>query len=223
MRQPWVTVEAVDTPDGKLMLQQRGRDSVITIAGRVLMSTAHTRSEVVVAELGCAPIRTRPRPRVLVSGLGLGFTLRAALDVLPRTAEVTVAELNGVVVQWCRGPAASAAGDTLADPRVKVVVGDVTDEIRRIAGDPSAPRLDAIVLDLYLGPPEPPARGEDPLYGSRILRASHAALGKGGVLAVWGETRSPSYESRMRGAGFHTRWVRPKGGGPRHVVHLGTK
>jgi len=222
MRQPWVTVEAVETAEGLLMLQQRGRNSVITIDGRVLMSSLHTRSEAVVAELGCAPIRDRPRPRVLVSGLGLGFTLRAALDVLPTTAEVVVAELNEVVVRWCRGPVASAAGDTLADPRVEVVVGDVTDVIRRVADDDSAARFDAIVLDLYVGPAEPHPGGDDPLYGVGILRASHAALTNGGVLAVWGEMRSPSYERRMRACGFATRWVRPRGG-PRHAVHLGTK
>jgi len=223
MRQPWVTVEAVGTPDGELKLQQRGKDSVISIAGRVLMSTAHTRSEVVVAQLGCEPIRARRSPRVLVSGLGLGFTLRAALDVLPRTAEVTVAELNPVVVKWCRGPVASAAGDTLADPRVRVYEGDVNDEIRRVANDRRAPRWDAVILDLYVGPPEPYPRGGDPLYSSHILGATHAALSSGGVLSVWGEARSPSYEARMRQVGLTTRWVRPRGGGPRHVVHLGTK
>ncbi len=223
MREPWVTAEAVDTPDGVLMLQQRSGNSVITIEGRVLMSSRHTRSEVAVAELGCAAIQDRPRPRVLISGLGLGFTLRAALDVLPPTADVVVAELNEVVVRWCRGPIASVAGDTLADPRVRVVVGDVADEIRRVAHDPAAPRFDAIILDLYFGPAEPHPGGDDPLYGPTILKASHKALSPGGVLAVWGEVRSPSYERRMRAGGFRSEWVKPRGGGPRHAVHLGTK
>jgi len=223
MRQPWIQVETRETIDGPLQLRQRGdHDFVISISGRVLMSSAHTRSEVVVAQVGCAPIAGRPHPKVLVSGLGLGFTLRAALDALPATAEVVVAELNEVVVDWCRGPAASAAGDTLSDPRVRVVVGDVTKEIRR-AANRKASRYDAIILDLYVGPPEPPARGEDPLYGKNIIASTHSALTAGGVLSVWGEAHSQSYDRRLRAAGFATQTVRPKGGGPRHVVHLGLK
>ncbi len=224
MRQPWIIVHTVETPEGPLQLRKRGeRDFVISIAGRVLMSTAHTRSEIAVADLGCAPIRGRAAPAVLVSGLGLGFTLRAALDVLPADAQVIVAEMNPVVVDWCRGPAAAPSGDALADPRVRVCLGDVTDELRRIAQDPSAPRLDAVILDLYVGPPEPPARGEDPLYGRAILKTTRAAMTPGGVLAVWGEVPSHSYEKRMRSAGFRAETIPIRGGGPRHAVHLGTR
>jgi spermidine synthase len=224
MRHRWITLDTVETPEGPLRLQQRGeRSFVIAIAGRVLMSSVHTRSEIAVAELGCQPVRDRPAPRVLVGGLGLGYTLRAALDFLPATAKVTVAELNPVVVDWCRGPVASLSGDALADPRVTVLVGDVTTEIARIAGDSKAPRLDAVILDLYEGPPEPSIRGECPLYGRRILEATHAALSPEGVLATWGEVPSPSYEKRMRSAGFKTQLIPYRGGGPRHAVHLGTK
>ena len=224
MRHRWITLETVETPEGPLRLQQRGeRSFVISIAGRVLMSSVHTKSEIAVAELGCQPIRDRAAPRVLIGGLGLGYTLRAALDALPSTAKVTVAELNPVVVDWCRGPVASLSGDALADPRMTVLVGDVTTEIHRIAEDRSAPRLDAVILDLYEGPPEPPARGECALYGRRILEATHAALSRDGVLATWGEVPSPSYERRMRSAGFRTQLIPYRGGGPRHAVHLGTK
>jgi spermidine synthase len=224
MRQPLVTLETVQTPEGPLRLQQRGeRNFVISIAGRVLMSSRSTGSEEAVAELGCAPIRGRPAPKVLIGGLGLGFTLRAALDQLPAGAEVIVAELNPVVVDWCRGPVAVLTDDALADPRVRVVVGGVAAEIARVATAPEAPRFDAVILDLYMGPNEQPVRGEDPLYGRRILEATHAALARGGVLAVWGEGPSPSYERRMRSARFEVKRVNPKGRGPRHVVTLGTK
>ena len=225
MRQPWITVETVATPEGALQLQRRGeRDFTISIAGRVLMASAHTHSEAAVAEVACVPLRDRAVPRVLMGGLGLGFTLRAALDALPPGAEVLVVELNSAVVDWVRGPAAAAAGGTLVDPRVRVRVGDVAAELHRRAATPTEPRLDAVVLDLYVGPPEPPARGEDPLYGSAILEATRAALAPGGRLAVWGEAASPSYERRMRAAGFLTTVLRAKGGrGPSHAIHLGIR
>jgi spermidine synthase len=224
MGHPWNTVDTVQTEEGPLLLQRRGtREFVISISGRVLMSSTHTRSEVAVAELGCAPIRNRASPRVLIGGLGLGFTLRAALNVLAPTAVVTVAELTPAVVDWCRGPAAILSDDALSDPRVTVRIGDVARELRRVALDSISPRYDAVILDLYMGPPEPAGHEEDPLYGPAILRATRDALSPGGVLAVWGEIASPSYVRRMGKAGFRAQLVKPQGGGPRHAVHLGIR
>jgi len=209
----------VDTDEGPLELLQRGdRDFIIQIDGRMLMSSQITLSELAVAELGCAPIRDRKAPRVLIGGLGLGFTLRAALDALPADAHVDVAELNAVVVDWCRGPAAVCAGDTLADPRVHVIVGDVTDVIRDAAS--RGPRYDAIVVDLYLGPDDPGRGVEDPLYGYAILERVHAALTKGGMYAVWGEVRYRPFEDRLRDSGFQVEFKDVAGGGPRHAVYL---
>ncbi len=221
MPRPFVLLESVDTPEGLLELRRRGdRDFMISIGGRVLMTSNLHESELAVAELGCAPIRARAAPRVLIGGLGLGFTLRAALDVLPKTARVTVAELNEAVVRWCRGPAAALTGGAVSDPRVEVAIGDVADAIRAAA---KGPRLDAIVLDLYVGPDD--ARGGDahPLYGRAILRSAFDALTAGGVYAVWSEEKSASFERRLRVSGFAVELVRPRGGGPRHAVYIAKK
>ena len=219
MPRPWTLVERVQTPEGPLTLLRSGQGFLIKIGDRVLMSSALQRSEVEVARLGCAPIADRPRARVLIGGLGLGYTLRAALDSLRPDAVVEVAELNPVVVDWCRGPVAALAGDTLADPRVEVYAGDVTDRIRQVALDPRAPRLDAIVLDLYLGPAAHRSRGEDPLYGPAALGEALAALSPDGVYAVWGEERDRTFEHRLARVGFRqVRFVDADGGGPRHAV-----
>lgn len=209
----------VDTDVGPLDLLQRGeRDFIIQIDGRMLMSSQITLSELAVAELGCAPIRDRKAPRVLIGGLGLGYTLRAALDTLPANASVEVAELNGVVVDWCRGPAAVCSGDALSDPRVTVTVGDVMDRVRAAAT--RGPRYDAIVVDLYLGPAEPEKGALDPLYGWEALALTHAALTKGGMYAVWGEVRYRPFEQALRDSGFKVEFKDVAGGGPRHAVYL---
>jgi spermidine synthase len=223
MPRPFALIESVNTPEGPLELRQRGeRDFMIMVGKRVLMSSAIHRSELAVAELGCAPIRDRKAPRVLIGGLGLGYTLRAALDTLPRNAQVIVAELNDVVVRWCSGPCAVLTNDALNDPRVSVVVGDVTDSIRRVASEPARPRFDAIVLDLYVGPGDS-AHETRSLYGREILKRTSEALSPGGVYAVWGEDPNPPFEQRLREAGFDAELLRVKGGGPRHAVYLAQK
>jgi spermidine synthase len=224
MPRPFVTIDAVDTAEGKLELRRRAeRDFMITIAGRVLMTSTFTRSEETLARLGCGPIARRARPRVLIGGLGLGYTLRAALDVLPPDAHVVVAELSAPVVAWCRGPAAAASGDALADPRVEVVVGDVTDRIREVAEDPSRARFDAILLDLYVGPGPAPKGGPDPLYGRAIVERTRDALSPGGVYAVWGEAPDRAFEKRLAAVGLAAKHHAVDGGGPRHVVFVGTR
>jgi len=183
MKQPWITVEQVQTAEGPLVLKRRGDDEfLITIAGQVLMPSRATRSEEALATLACEAVANRPGPRVLIGGLGLGFTLRAALDALPADAQVTVAELHQAVVGWCRGPAAPVSGDSLADARVRTEVSDVADVIT--AG---AKRWDAIVLDLYEGPHTPTQGPHHPCYGAEALRRTRRALKPGGVFAVWSE------------------------------------
>jgi spermidine synthase len=217
---PFRLIESVSTPEGPLELRQRGeQDFMISVAGRVLMTSNIHRSELAVAELGCAPIRGRRGARVLIGGLGLGYTLRAALDCLPADARVVVAELNEPVVRWCQGPCAVLTGDALADRRVEVVVGDVTASIREAA---RGQRFDAIILDLYVGPGES-AHATTALYGREILRRTHEALTPGGVYAVWGEDANPAFEARLRSVGFDAELQRVKGGGPRHAVYLGRK
>jgi len=221
MPRPWKLIDRVGTPEGPLELRQRdSRDFMISVAGRVLMSSLIHRSESLIAELGCERARHLQAPKVLIGGLGLGFTLRAALDALPRGATVTVAELNPVVVAWGREHLRELSGAALEDPRVKVVTGDVTQEIRRAAQAPRD-RLDAIILDLYLGPSHGPAAERDPLYGREILLTTSRALRPRGCYTVWGEDPDPSFERRMLAAGFRTDVVRNRGGGPRHVIYVG--
>ena len=218
---PWQTLARVETPEGPLELRQRGaRDFLITVGGRVLMTSAAHRSEDDLARLACAAMVRRPRPRVLLGGLGMGYTLRAALDQLPPAAEVTVVELNPIVVDWCRGPLAALTGDVVADRRVRVEIGDVAGAI---AGARRG-ELDAIVLDLYEGPRPLPSHAHDPLYGAPAIASAGSALRTGGVLAVWAEEPDRAYPQRLRAAGFTVEVHQGGGrGGRSHVVYVGTR
>jgi spermidine synthase len=219
MPRPFRLIESVSTPEGPLELRQRGeRDFMISVAGRVLMTSNLTKSEVAVARLGIAPIVGRRNARVLIGGLGLGYTLRAALDGLRKDASVIVAELNEAVVRWCHGPLKVLTNDALGDPRVSVALGDVTKRIREAArGD--VPPYDAIILDLYVGPGES-AHATQALYGREILQRTHEAITPGGVYAVWGEDPDAAFENRLRSVGFQAEHQRVEGGGPRHAVYL---
>lgn len=221
MTRPWQTLETVDTAEGPLTLSRRGeRELLITIDGRVLMNGVANRSELALADLACAELaRTaRPTPRVLVGGLGLGFTLRATLDALPADARVTVVELNDVVVRWCRGPAAVLTDDALQDPRVTVQIADVSGVIAAAARDHAV--YDAILLDLYEGPHEATQHRRDPFYGAAALRTTRAALAGGGIFAVWSEEPDRAFEKRLDKAGFQTDRRRAGKGGRRHVIYL---
>ena len=130
MTRPWQTLGSESTAWGEIELRRRGDDDfLLTLEGRVLMTSAAHRSERALAELATEVLPNVPAPRILIAGLGLGYTLRAALDDLPRDAEVVVVELLPAVVEWCRGPLAQLSGAALSDPRVRVVVGDVAGEI----------------------------------------------------------------------------------------------
>ncbi len=220
MALPWHTLESVDTEDGVLELRSRaGRDFLITIDGRVLMNSAAHGSEVALGELACGHLSRRPGARVLVGGLGMGYTLRAVLDLLPPSGRVVVAEINPVVVAWCRGPMAGLTAGAVEDPRVVVEVGDVAALIRGCAA--GGERFDAVVLDLYEGP-HGGSRGRDhPLYGRQAVETARKVLVPGGIFAVWGEDHDPGFERRLRAAGFSVACHRPGRGGARHVVYVG--
>jgi spermidine synthase len=215
---PWRTIESVATPEGRLELRQRGDGSaLITIDGRILMTSAAHRSETALAELACAPLAGRPRPHVLLGGLGMGYTLRATLDALSATARVTVVELNASVIGWCRGPLAALTDRALADRRVKVIEADVA----RVIGAAPPASHDAIVLDLYEGPHQATNRASDPLYGRAALERAARALRPGGVLAVWSEEPDSPFEARLAAAGFALeRHVRGRGGRS-HTIYIG--
>jgi spermidine synthase len=212
---PWEVLDGVDTADGRLELRRRGEgEFLIAIGGRVLMNSAASRSEAALARIACEHLAGRSAPRVLIGGLGMGVTLRAALDALPPGARVVVAELHEVVVRWCRGPLAALTGAAADDPRVEVRLGDVADAIA------SPPPWDAILLDLYEGPHPRSQQREHPHYGPRALARTRAALAPGGVLAVWSEDPDADFEERLRRAGFAVERRRPGRGARRHVVYL---
>jgi len=224
MPRPFELLDSVETDEGLLELRRRGeKDFMILVGGRVLMTSTITTSELALAENGCGAISADgPRPRVLIGGLGLGFTLRAALDALPRGAHVVVAELNEKVIEWCRGPAADVTRGAANDHRVSFIAGDVTEEIARVADDDSAPRYDAILWDLYVGPTRKGGQ-KDPLYGDESVKNTHEALRLGGVFGVWGETPSTSFEERLKKFGFNPELIRTGGSGLKHAVYLATK
>jgi len=221
MAQPWKIIESVPTAEGILELRQRGeRDFLITIGPQVLMNSLANRSEVVLGQLGCGHLKGHPHPRVLVGGLGMGYTLKAVLDTLPATATVVVAELNPVVLEWCRDPLAALTEGAVDDPRVTMEIGDVARLIRSTAVNGGDARFDAIVLDLYRGPHARTHHHDDPLYGLRAIENTRAALKPCGVLAVWGEQYDEAFDKRLRSIGFTVTTERPGRGGLRHVVFL---
>lgn len=220
MARPWIVIDSVTTRDGRLELRRRGdRDFLITLDGLVLMNSVANRSELVLGQRGCSHLRSRPGARVLVGGLGMGCTLRAVLDTLPADAAVEVAELNPVMLEWCRGPLAALTGTAVDDPRVNVTIGDVANLVRSAGADPQD-RFDAIVFDLYRGPHFHTDPQHDPLYGSRAIARVRQALKPGGVFAIWGENYDAGFVQRLQAGGFVVATERPGRGGLRHVVFL---
>jgi len=217
---PWETLDAVETAEGRLELRRRSeQDFVIAVAGRVLMSSMAHLTEVAVAEIACGEVAGRERPRALIGGLGMGFTLRAALDKLPRSGRVVVAEINEAVVRWCRGPLADLTNRAAQDPRSRIVLEDVAEVIAAAARAGGQP-FDAIILDLYEGPRGATRGREDPFYGPAALERTREALTPGGVLAVWSEDPDAAFEKRLRKGGFEVERRKPGKGGPRHTVYL---
>ena len=223
MTKPWQTIDGYDTADGFLELRQRsGSDFLITINGRVLMNSFASRSEVLLSKLACNSMNNKKDPKVLIGGLGMGCTLKAALDELHGDARVVVAELNPVVVNWCRGPLSALTGGTINDPRVTIEIADVASLIRSSAMKGGDNRFDAIILDLYEGPFEAAKERGDHLYGDTALGISGSALMPGGVFAVWSEDPDKAFERRLVHAGFVFERHRP-GRGNRHVVYIARK
>jgi spermidine synthase len=186
------------------------------------MSSRLRGSEEALATLAYQRLKGRPRLHMLIGGLGMGFTLRAALGVLPGDAQVTVSELVPKIVEWARGPLAHLFGDSLDDPRVGIEVRDVH---AMIAGSRAA--YDAILLDVDNGPDGLIHLANDRLYDTEGLRAAYAALKPGGVLAIWSAYPDKAFTDRLRRAGFQVdeAKVRATGGrkGAHHVIWLGTR
>ncbi len=221
MARPWKTIECVETPDGSLELRRQGEDDfLITIAGRVLMNSRANRSEIALAAKACAALAASEGPHLLIGGLGMGCTLRAALDALPTDAEVEVCEINEAITRWCRGPLRGVNGAALEDPRVRIETSDVSKYIAGCAADASHARYDAILLDLYEGPHARTDARSDPFYGERALAHTRTALASGGLFGVWSEAPDDAFERRLESAGFEVERLRPGRGGLRHNIYL---
>jgi spermidine synthase len=218
---PWEALAETTTPDGTSLTLTRHTDEYVILAnGKSLMSSRMHGSEEAMATLACQRARTLERPSVLVGGLGMGFTLRATLDLLPAGATVIVAELVPAVVEWNRGPLGPLAAHPLKDRRVQIEVGDVAASMR---SRPS--RLDAVLLDVDNGPSAFTEPGNAALYDNRGVAGARAALTRDGVLAVWSAWDNRKFEQRLRHAGFSVEVKRVRGrlkkGGPRHTIFLG--
>lgn len=193
---PWETLATAVTPDGStLTLRRHDGDYVIHANGYDLMTSRQHVSEEAMMALACP--HPKPGARVLIGGLGMGYTLRAALDLLPPDGEAVVGELIPEVVDWNHGPLGPLAGHPLDDPRTTVEVGDVGRVIKRAEA-----RFDAILLDVDNGPSAPTQRGNLWLYSHSGLAAIHRALRPGGTLAIWATDNEPTFERTLRAAGF---------------------
>ncbi|CDZ49811.1 spermidine synthase [Neorhizobium galegae] len=219
---PWIQLDRATIPGegGELRLKQRGAEFSIMLGSTELMNSRLSGSEEALATLSCERIAGRKNARMLIGGLGMGFTLRAALGVLPDDTRVTVAELVAAVFDWARGPMAEFHKGTLDDPRVDIHVGDVGALIRsRNAA------YDAILLDVDNGPDGLTRASNDSLYTHTGLRAAKAALREKGVLAVWSSAPDAAFTRRLRDAGFAAEeiFVRTNGKrGGRHVLWMAT-
>jgi spermidine synthase len=221
---PWQQIDSARVPgaDIELRLMRRGAEFSMMLGSNELMNSRLSGSEEALATLACRQIETVRGPHLLIGGLGMGFTLRAALAVLGPEARITVAELVPAVIAWARGPLAGIVGDSLTDPRANIRSADVVDVIRAHAA-----AFDAILLDVDNGPEGLIRKANDALYDVRGLKAIRRALRPSGVLAVWSSGPNPAFSRRLRDAGFTVNEVAvratAKRSGARHVIWFATK
>ena len=206
----------------ELRLFHRDGDFMIVLDRNELMNSRMSGSEEALATLTCERLGNRTDPRLLIGGYGMGFTLRAALEVLPARASVVVAELVPEIIAWARGPMAELTAACLDDPRVTVVEGDVA---AAIAEARSA--YDAIMLDVDNGPDGLTRAGNDGLYSASGVAAAKAALVHGGILAIWSAGDDPAFTRRLSAAGFEVSIekvrARSNGKGAQHTIWLAEK
>jgi len=205
-----------------MKLIRRGDEYLILVNGAILMSNRMHGSEEALATFAFQRMRTLERPSVLIGGLGMGFTLRVTLDLLPSDAAVVVAELVPAVVEWNRGPLGPLAKHPLKDKRVRVETGDVAVTLSSRLG-----QFDAVLLDVDNGPAALTDSNNAGLYDSRGIAAAHASLKRTGVLAIWAAKEDRKFKQRLRDGGFDVQVQRPRGrlikGGPRHTIFLARK
>ncbi|MBI1621550.1 spermidine synthase [Aquamicrobium zhengzhouense] len=221
---PWVHLDTAAVPGGttQLRLKQRGDEFSIMLGTNELMNSRLSGSEQALADLAAERIGARKKPRILIGGLGMGFTLRAALASFKNDAEIVVAELVPEVVAWARGPLAEVFKGSLDDPRVRIVIDDVG---RLIASSKAA--YDAILLDVDNGPEGLSREENDELYELKGLHEAKAALKPGGILSVWSSGPSPLFTRRLGRAGFKAEEIpvraSTKKRGAKHMIWIATK
>ena len=221
---PWILLDSAPVPGGSgaLRLLRRGAEFSIRLGRDELMNSRLSGSEEALATMACERIGSRAAPRLLIGGLGMGFTLRAALSSLGPEACVTVAELVPAVVKWARGPMREVFGGSLADPRVSIHEGDVGQFIRS-----GASTFDAILLDVDNGPEGLTRDSNDALYDIQGLSAARTALRSDGVLAVWAARPDPKFTQRLRKAGFDVDEVKVRANkaraGAKHMIWIATR
>ncbi len=221
---PWIHLATAPAPGGDtLRLLRRGDEFSIRLdGGNELMNSRLGGSEEALATLALDRLAGRSAPRVLIGGLGMGFTLRAAQDVAPFDACLIVSEIVPDLIAWADRHMGAVFGDCLADPRVEVRLGDVLAEIRAIEGE-----LDAILLDVDNGPDGLTRAGNDALYGEAGLRSAWRALVPGGILAVWSAAPDSAFTKRLSQCGFETSVDMVRAGrtkrGARHTIWIAAR
>ncbi|MBL8692289.1 MAG: hypothetical protein JNL04_24505 [Rhodospirillaceae bacterium] len=220
---PWKLLDSAKVPGGnELRLWQRGAEFSIRLGRDELMNSRIHGSEEELANLACERVGERSAPRILIGGLGMGFTLRAALDALKQDARIVVAELMPAVIAWNQGPLADLTGNSLEDSRVTLKEGDVGEAIRA-----DADAYDAILLDVDNGPEGLTRADNDRLYDLDGLGAARCALRKNGVLLVWSAGEDQKFTQRLRRSGFEVEVIRTRArgakGGAKHVIWMATR
>jgi spermidine synthase len=221
---PRVLIDTAQVPDSdeELRLMKRGSEFSIMLGQNELMNSRRSGSEEALARLACGKIAGLPAARLLIGGLGMGFTLRAALSVLGPQAEIVVAELIPSVLTWARGPLAGLFGDCLEDRRVRVRIADVRDVIVSSPGT-----FDAIALDVDNGPEALARAPNEALYDAKGLTSAWVALRPRGVLAVWSSAGNLNFAKRLRQVGFEVEEIKIRASGTkrgaRHVIWLATR
>ncbi|RLB55866.1 MAG: hypothetical protein DRJ42_04985 [Deltaproteobacteria bacterium] len=219
---PRKVLDETTTPDGSpLVLAIEAGHYMISVGGVPLMSSEMYGSEQAMAHYAHEELAACPGPRVLVGGLGMGFTLRAALDTFGEGAKITVAELMPELVHYNRGELGDLAGRPLEDPRVELFEGDV----RRPLEDR---RWDVVLMDVDNGPHSFTAKSNGSLYDQRGVERMTDCLDPGGVLVVWSAYPSPGFEERIARTGLscrteHVRGRWPIRKGPRHVLTIASR
>jgi spermidine synthase len=219
---PWVELDRAKVPGGgEFRLMQRGTEFTIFAGTIGLMSSRLSSSEEAMARLAAARLTGRAKPRVLVGGLGMGFTVRAALASFGPDAEIVVAELVPEIVTWARGPLKAIHGDSLEDKRLTLRLGDVG----RVMAD-DVQKFDAILLDVDNGPEGLSRRSNDRLYSHKGIAEAKAALRHGGMVMVWSVAPDPQFTTRLQQSGMAVEEVKARahgGKGARHLIWAATK